>query len=192
MQKAETLKELCQGCLRYVGNGYIYYKISHIPNKKALKTAQILLRVSQHYKTDLSSGKRQYRRKQNLANYQLIHFRSMIIIFRTSGNNADDPGEFKEFGKKGIELKISKDLKLILFRDERQKLTFRLSKENYSFFSGELQKAHEKRNGQKFHILKMMFNNLPFYVGIGKQKRSLNELIKKLQKDNRFKGWGLL
>ncbi len=192
MNKAENLKELCQGCLRYLGNGYLYYKISHIPNKKAAKTSQILLKVSKHYQTDLSSGKRQYRRKKNIANYQLISFGTTIIIFRTSGKNEDDPGEFKEFGKKGIELKVSNSLKLILFKDEREKLTFRLSKENYLFFSGELQKAHEKRNGKKFHTLKSMFNHLPFYVGIGKQKRSLNILIKKLQKDNRFKGWGLL
>ena len=178
--------------LRYVGNGYAYYKITHIPIKKAHKTTQILAKVSKTYETNLTQGKRQYRRKQKIANYQMISFRGMIIIFRTSGKNEDGSNEFKKINSKGLELIVSEHLKLILFKDEREKWTYRLSKENYAFFSQELKKAYEKRNGIKYHSLKRMFNHLPIYMGIGKQKKELNKLIKELQ--NTYKtqrDWGL-
>lgn len=48
MTRANTLKELCQSALRYVGDGYVYSKITHIPIKKAHKTTQILQRVSKY------------------------------------------------------------------------------------------------------------------------------------------------
>ena len=181
MTRTTTLKDLCRGVLRYVGNGYVYYKITHIPIQKAHKTAQILKKVSDTYETNLTQGKRQYRRKQKIANYQAISFRGMIIIFRTSGEHKDNPHEFKKINSKGLELTISEHLKLILFKDERGKWTYRLGKENYAFFSQEIKKSFEKRNGIKYHSLKKMFNNLPIYIGIGKQKKELNKLIKELQ-----------
>jgi len=184
MTRTTTLKDLCRGVLRYVGNGYIYYKITHIPPQKAHKTAQILKKVSDTYETNLTQGKRQYRRKQKIANYQAISFRGMIIIFRTSGEHKDNSHEFKKINSKGLELVVSEHLKLILFKDEREKWTYRLSKENYAFFSQEIKKAFEKRSGIKYHSLKKMFNNLPNYMGIGKQKKELNKLIKELQKNS--------
>ncbi len=190
MTKAKTLKELCQIVLRYVGNGYVYYKITHIPSKKAHRIAQILDKVSKTYKTNLTQGKRQYRRKKNIANYQAIFFRGMIFIFRTSGTNEDNLNEFKKITRKGLELVVSKHLKLILFKDERDKWTYRLSKENYAFFSEEIRKSFEKGNGTKYHSLKKMFNNLPNYMGIGKQKKELNKLIKNHQSQY-HKSWGL-
>ena len=192
MVQAQTLKELCQSILRYVGNGYIYYKISHIPIKKAHKTVQIRKRVSDIYQTNLSQGKRQYRRKQKIANYQAISFRGMIIIFRTAGTHKDNPNEFKKINSKGLELIVSEHLKLILFKDERKKWTYRLSKENYTFFSGEVKKSCEKRNGNRFYKIRKMFNNLPRYKGIERQKKELNILLKILYKQHHIKNWSFI
>ncbi len=192
MTRVKTLKELCQSVLRYVGNGYVYYKITHIPLNKAHKTAQILNKVSKTYETTLSQGKRQYKRKQKKANYQSISFRGMIIIFRTSGEHKDNQNEFKKIDSRGLFLTVSEYLELILFKDERDKWTYRLSKENYTFFSQELKKSYEKKDGIKYHHLKRMFNHLPPYKGIGKQKKELNNLIRELQntyKTRRY--WGL-
>lgn len=192
MKRAETLKEFTHLLIAYVGTGYSYYKITHIPNKKAYKTSKILQKVSDYYQTDLSQGKRQYKRKKGLANYTAINYRDMVIVLHTSGENNDNPNEFKQLTKKGIELELSKFLTLILFKDERDKWTFRLGKGSFQFFVGEIEIAFNNSNGKKFHTLKKMFNNLPIYMGIGKQKREINKRIRELQKNSISKKlWGL-
>ena len=187
MKRAETLKEFTGLLLAYVGTGYNYYKISHIPSQKAHKTAQILKKVSEYYQTDLSQGKRQYRRKQGIANYALVSFKDIIVVLHTEGGNIDRQKEFKRITQKGITLEFSKFLTLILFKDERNKWTYRLGKDTFQFFKGELEVAFKNSNGKKFHTLKSMFNHLPYYIGIGKQKRELNKHIKELQKVSRSK-----
>ena len=87
MYRVQSLKELCQSVLRYVGNGYVYYKTALVPLEKAHKTQQILKKVSEAYETDLSQGKRQYNRKRGIANYQVVSFRGIIIILRTYSFN---------------------------------------------------------------------------------------------------------
>ena len=121
-----------------------------------------------------------------------ISYKDMIIVLHTTGENIDKQGEFKTLTSKGIELVFSKFLTLILFKDERDKWTYRLGKSSYLFFMGELEVAFNSGNGKKFHTLKAMFNHLPYYMGIGKQKREINKRIKELQKVSRSKKlWGL-
>ena len=192
MKRAETLKEFTHLLLSYVGTGYGYYKISHIPDKKSHRTVQILKKVSEYYQTQLSQGKRQYRRKRGIANYALVSYKNIIVVLHTEGKSIDEERDFKRIGKKGISLEISKFLTLILFKDERDKWTYRLGKETFLFFKGELEVAYEHSNGRKFHTLKAMFNHLPPYMGIWRQKIALNQHIKKLQKAKRSnKYWGL-
>ena len=182
MKRAETLKQFTHLLIAYVGTGYCYYKITYIPNSKAHKTPQILQKVSEHYQTNLSQGKRQYKRKQGKANYAAVNYRDMIIVLHTSGENIDSPNEFKELTKKGIELELSKFLTLILFKDEREKWTYRLGKSSFQFFIGEIEIAFNNADGRKFNTLKSMFNHLPPYMGIGNQKREINKKIRGFQK----------
>ncbi len=192
MKQAENLKEFTYILMGYVGTGYSYYKITHISNKKRHKTPQIHKKVSEYYKTNLSQGQRQYKRKKGKANYMAISYKDMIIVLHTTGENIDKQGEFKILTSKGIELEFSKFLTLILFKDERDKWTYRLGKSSYQFFVGELEVAFNSGNGKKFHSLKAMFNHLPHYMGIGKQKREINKRIRELQKVSRSKKlWGL-
>ncbi len=181
MKRAETLKQFTYLLIAYVGTGYCYYKITYIPNKKAHKSPQILQKVSQHYQTNLSQGQRQYKRKRGLANYAAVNYRDMIIVLHTNGEDIDNPNEFKQLTKKGIELVFSKYLTLVLAKDERDKWTYRLGKETFQFFIGEIKIALNNSNGKRFHTLKSMFNNLPPYMGIGKQKREINKKIKGFQ-----------
>ena len=174
MKRAETLKQFTHLLIAYVGTGYCYYKITHIPNKKAHKTPQILQKVSEHYQTNLSQGKRQYKRKKGLANYAAVNYRDMIIVLHTRGEHIDNPNEFKQLTKKGIELKLSKFLTLILFKDERDKWTYRLGKDTFQFFMGEIEIALKSRNRKRLQKLRDMLNHLPPYMGIGKQKKELN------------------
>ena len=192
MKRAESLKEFTHLLIAYVGTGYCYYKITHIPNKKAHKSPQIIQKVSEFYQTDLSQGKRQYKRKKGLANYAAVNYKDMIVILHTKGEHQDKDYEFKQLTKKGIELKFSKFLTLILFKDERDKWTYRLGKDTFQFFMGEIEIALNNSNKKRLNTLKSMFNHLPYYLGIGKQKRDLNKKIKEVQKANQFQtSWGL-
>ena len=193
MKRAESLKEFTHLLIAYVGTGYCYYKITHIPNRKAHKSPQILQKVSELYQTDLSQGQRQYKRKKGLANYAAVNYRDIIIVFHTNGEHIDNPNEFKELTEKGVELKLSKFLTVILFKDERDKWTYRLGKSSFQFFKGEIEIAFNNSDGKKFHTLKTMFNHLPYYKGIGKQKKELNIYIRQIQKNNKVrKLWDLL
>jgi len=192
MKRAESLKEFTHLLIAHVGTGYCYYKITHIPNKKAHKSPQILQKVSALYQTDLSQGKRQYKRKKGLANYATVNYKNMIVILHTKGEHQDKDNEFKQLTKKGIELKFSKFLTLILFKDEREKWTYRLGKDTFQFFMGEIEMTFSNFDGKKFYILRTMFNHLPPYIGIGKQKKVINKKIKECQKSNNTRSkWGL-
>lgn len=183
MKRYETLTELCQTLPKYLGNGYDFYRITRIPQKKAKKTAQIIKKLSNTYKTDLTQGKRQYRRKKGLANYALISYRDIIIVLKTAGKDEVE-NDFNRF-KTSLKLEISKYLTLILYRDEREVLTYRIERLTFNRMRAEFERCFKSKNGKKFHTLVKMFDNLPKYLGIGHQKKQLISDFKKWQKEHK-------
>ena len=195
MTQANTLKELTYTILRFVGNGYISYKIVYIPFAKIKKKEKILNKIKEAYSTNQTQGQRQYKRIKKKSNYQAINFNRFIIIFRTSGENKDKENEFKKIDlHQGLNLKISDFLELILFKpSESEKLTYRISKECYANFKGELEKSIEFESYIDFKMQKEKYRNLPIYKGIGTQKKELNKFLRILYKNNRnCKAWGLI
>ncbi len=192
MKRYETLTELCQALPKYLGNGYNSYRITRIPSKKAPKTAQIIKRLSDTYKTDLTQGKRQYRRKLGKANYALISYRDIVIVLKTSGTEETE-NEINDFSRfsGSLKLDISKYLTLILYRDEREVLTYRIERETFNRMRAEFERSFKSKNGKKFHTLVKMFDNLPYYKGIGHQKKQLIADFKDWQKEHKTK-WKLI
>jgi hypothetical protein len=186
MREPLKLKEFCIDVLRYVGTGYKYYKIVIIPQEKMNYKNGILTKIANNYGTKLTQGQRQHRRIKGLANYGAVAFGSMVIILHTDGKNIDKDKEFKEIGKE-LNIFISNSLTLVLFKDERDKWTFRLSKETYNAFKGNYQLAFKDGNGKKFHYLETMWRGLPRYRGINQQRKSLNIFLKELKKKYKTK-----
>lgn len=180
MKTATKLKELCRDILRLVGTGYTHYKIVRIPSDKAYKTHEILLKIQNHYQTNLTRGMRHKRRAKKIANYGAIFFRDTIFIFRTAGENQDKENEFQLIGKK-MEFKLSDLVGLVLHKDERDVWTFRLSQETFQFFKGEYHLAFKHGIGKKYHSLESMWRGFPIYHGIGKQYLELRK---------NFSDWG--
>jgi len=191
MKRYETLTELCKALPKYLGNGYEQIRITRIPSKKVSKTDNILKRLSNTYKTDLTQGKRQYRRKKGLANYALLSYRDIVIILKTSGTDEteDEINDFNRFNR-SLKLEISKYLTLILYRDEREILTYRIERETFNRMRAEFERSFKSKNGKKFHNLVKMFDNLPYYKGIGHQKKQLISDFKEWQKEHRTR-WTL-
>ncbi len=184
-----TLKEFCTDLLRYVGTGYKYYKISIVPQEKLYLKEIILNKIKTLYKTDLTQGQKQHRRLKGIANYASISYKEFIIVLHTDGENNDGANEFKLLEKNMI-LPLTQHLGLILFKDERNIWTFRLSTETYQNFKGQFQLAFKHNDGKKFHSLQKLWSGLPRYKGIGSQRKDLNKLLKELKKTYQVK-WSL-
>jgi hypothetical protein len=184
MKQITDIKEFCRAVLRLAGQGYTQYKINEIPEKKGLPhiKKRILKKVDDRYQIEITKDQRYYKKSKGFANYGAFEYRNKIYIFKTEGVVA--PGEENGFNKipKDLNFVISDYLTLILYRDERGKLTFRLSKTNYRSIKEQLKQAMQRGDGAKFHTIQKKIRNLPPYRGIGKQKGELLRYLIKIRK----------
>jgi len=188
MKKIKDIKDFCKCVLSAVGSGYIYYKVNKIPTDKAkdiLKLERILKKIDENYNTDKNKDWR-YRNKRNgFANYQAFYYLENIYIFRTSGKYENKENGFL-LHKDKIEFQLSEHLGLTLFRDERNKLTFKLSKTFLRAKKERLKIAIINKNGRAFHNEIKLLGGFPPYRGIQIQKVNLKKYINKLQKNKKF------
>jgi hypothetical protein len=181
MKTAKNLKEFTQEVIKYLGSGYKYAKVVQIPHKKRRRSHEIAKKVSEYYKTDLSRGKRQHRRRKNLANYGAVMFQDrIIVILRTSGEHNDNQREFKEVSK--LEVELSEWLGLIFFKNEFDRWTVRVSRDTYRRIKADIQLAIKNNNGRNYHKLISMWRGLPWWKGIGRQSSELHRYTKELLK----------
>lgn len=185
MKTTTTLKEFTKEAIKYLGSGYKYAKIVQIPNKKRHRRHEIQKKVSDYYKTDLSRGKRQYRRRKNLANYGGVMFQDrVIILFRTEGEHNNGEKEFLEVSK--LEVKLSEWIGVVFFKNEFNRWTVRLDRDTFRKFKSDFQLAIKNGNGRNYHKLLSMWSSLPYWKGIGRQSADLHKFIKeRLKKYNR-------
>jgi hypothetical protein len=181
MKIAKNLKEFTKEIIKYLGSGYKYAKVVKIPHKKRRRSNEIAKKVSNYYQTDLSRGKRQYKRKKGLANYGAVMFQNgIIVVLRTNGENTDQPNEFKEVSK--LEVELSEWLGLIFFRNEFNRWTVRVSRDTYRKIKADLEIAIKNGNGRNYNLLKAMWRGLPWWKGIGRQSSELHRYTKELLK----------
>ena len=176
MKRVNNLEDFVKNVIKYLGSGYKYYKIVRIPTNKQTKTAQICNKIQNQYKTTLTRGKKQYRRKKGLCNYGAINYRDIIIILRTSGEHNDKENEFKQFVK-NLTVKISEHLTLVYFKNEHKRITIKLDKITYRRFREDFYIAIKNGHGRNYNKLKQMWRNLPRFKGIGVQGSNLHKYI---------------
>ena len=189
MKITKTLKEFTRQIITCAGSGYKYSKIVKIPPHKSHRIAQISKKIAEEYKTDLSRGKKQYRRTQGFSNYQAINYKDLIVIFKTAGTDENKAGEFLEYER--LILEVSEHISIILHKDERNKYTIRLTRGTYRTFREDFKRAIQKKDAKQYYYLKEKFHNLPKYKGIGKQGKALHRNIQEALKDNGLK-WSSL
>jgi hypothetical protein len=190
MTKVKNLEEFCRIVLSCVGTGYSAYKINRIPSKKAqnsLKLSKILDKVEKLYNTNLNKDGRYRNKKQGNANYRGFYFLENIYIFRTAGKQiANQENGFIQHNDK-INFKLTENLELDLFRDERKRLTFKLGKTTYLAKKEKIKMAINNQDGRIFHNEIKLLGGFPRYRGIQLQKKELVKFINKLQKSRRVK-----
>ena len=176
------LKPFFRAVMRYVGNGYTKCQISTIPEKKKHKIPQIDAKMKRRYMSDLSQGKRQYRRKQGLANYAVLRYRDMYLVLKSPGR--DETGE-KWNSIYRTPLLLGKILKLEIYKDEREKNTVKLEKELLKEIKSSIMLSIEKRAGARFHAeirkLWSLSRTIP-YRGLNRQISTLLKEIQEAQK----------
>jgi len=187
MKKNTELKPFLGHLVNLIAKGYIHYKIVKIPPKKMYKIDKILKKIENEYKTNLTRSQRAYAKKKGYANLQAVQFRDIVVILHTNGlvSNEIDLGNgfvcFKE--KNALRLNVSDYLSVIIFKDERNKITVRLSKETLQDFKSEVIEAFKTQNGRRFHNTLKRFKGLPLFRGIIKQKKDIRAWILDKQKD---------
>jgi len=177
------ITSFCKTLIRYVGNGYDQMQVSYIPNKKRHKTKQIRAKLSNKYQTNLSSGKRQYRRKKGLCNYIGIQFKDIFfIILKTKGSEPNFNEKWQSVYRYSFQL--GKFLKVELIKDERGKNTFKLEKETIKDIRSNIQVTIQKHNKSKFYneITKLYnLHKILRYRGFYIQLSTILKDIKQLQ-----------
>jgi len=182
MQEYTELKLLLKQIMRLVGNGYKYISISKIPKNKLHKKHKILEKLERKYDLNLTTWQRQYKRRKNKANYKGLIYQDTIMIFRTEGETEIKDNSFKSVLNTPISFNY---LSVILYKDEREKLTYRLNKELIKTIKANIALALKNKNGTKFHNeIKKLYNlhKVMPYRGFMLQLKTILEFIKKKQK----------
>lgn len=179
----DDLDAFFRSLMRYIGNGYTDAQISVIPHKKVHKIKHIDVKLRERYKSDLTSGKRQYRRKKGLANYAVLRFRDKLYIVLKSPGKDELDERWKSIYK--TPLQLGDILRLEVIRDERGKNTVKIEKNLLKEIRSSIFLAIEKRDGRRFHSeLNKLYNlhKVLKYRGIAMQLSSLLRDIKIAQK----------
>jgi len=182
MQEYQELRLLLKQIIRLVGNGYKYISISKVPENKKAKIGKIKEKLTKKYNLSLTTWQRQYKRRKNKANYWGLLYQNTIIILKTNGDTDIQDNSFKN----AINSEISFNyLSLVLYFDERNKLTYKLNKELIKDIKAKLELALKNRNGRNFHHeLKKIYNlhKVMPYRGFMLQLKTILEFIKIKQK----------
>jgi hypothetical protein len=186
MLEFKELSPFFKALINYIGNGYTYYQVSYIPQKKAHKKAHILAKLSKKYNTQLTKWQRQYRKRKGLANYQVFNLKSVVVVLKTPGE--DETGEnWQKFPILPVNFGV---LELEIIKDERDKITVKISKNLLKEIKANIREAFKKRDGRKFHYeMKKLYNlhKSLKYRGIMLQISDILREIQELKKKHTIK-----
>ncbi len=179
----EDIKSLSRQLMRYVGNGYSEIQVSTIPEKKFSKISKIEEKLNKRYSLDLTTYQRQYRRRKNKANFVGLRYKKTIIILKTKGETEREEKFINIFGSV-IDYGY---LKIVLYKDERNKMTFKIERDIYRDIKEKILLSIKNRQGRAFHSeiskLYTLSRVLP-YRGVNLQISSILKTIKEKQEEH--------
>jgi len=149
MKQYSNIRGFLISLIRYVGNGYKECQITYIPKSKEDKKRSILKKIEKKYNTNLTQGQRQYRRVKGLCNYAALNFNNIIILLRTPGKSEYNSEKWENIINK--EIQFNNLLSYKLYKDERGKLTIRLSKDSLRAFNYYIEASIKSKNIKNFN-----------------------------------------
>jgi len=187
--KSDNLKTFLGATISYLGHGYTTFKIVSIPEKKINKKSMILKKIEKNYQTKKTRSQRAYAKKKNRANFGAVCYNNTIIILHTKGKiseNIDYGKGWYQFNEKSkIELNLSDYTSIVIFRDERKKITARLGKETLEDVKNRINEALKKKDKKALYAVLNTFKGYPLFRGIVMQKKSLKAWLRdKLNNEN--------
>lgn len=193
MKKCKTLKEFIRNSILCISSGYTKYKIVEIPKKKIHKKEKILAKIEREYRTDLTRSQRLYAKSKGFANIKAIQFKEVVLICYTSGEIRQeiDLGKgWVDFNEKSLlRANISDYLSIDIFKDERKKITAKISNDIFKATKLEIKECFKTRNGFRFHNIFKKIHGLPNYRGFQLQKKDLVFYCNELKKNNKKINW---
>jgi len=191
--KSDNLKTFLGATISYLGHGYTSYKIVSIPEKKINKKSMILKKIEKNYQTKKTRSQRAYAKKKNRANFGAVNYNNLVIILHTKGEISPEidygKGWYQFNEKSKIELNLSDYTSIIIFRDERKKITARLSKIVLEDVKNRINAALRKRDKKALHSILSSFRGYPLFRGIIMQKKALKEWLRLKLKDENYKNF---
>jgi len=191
--KSDNLKTFLGAIISFLGHGYTSYKIVSIPQKKIEKKSMILKKIEKNYKTSRTRSQRAYAKKKNRANFGAVNYNNLVIILHTKGEISPEidygKGWYSFEKKSKIELNLSDYTSIIVFKDERKKITARLSKETLEDFKNRINEALKKRDKKALYAVLSSFRGYPLFRGIVMQKKALKEWLRLKLKDQNYKNF---
>ena len=168
------------------GRDYYYYCLVNLPELKKHRWEKIDQKLIFKYQAAKSKWQRYKAKEQKRANFYYLRWNSVAIIMHTKGHipeeiNYDDL--FQDIRKMQLEFYISELVGFVVYLDEQEKVSVKLTKDTYAGHKTELTDAAATKNIIKMQQTFNMLNGYPAWKGIIQQKRKLSKyLVRQAQK----------
>lgn len=193
MKKCKDLKGFIRNVILCLSSGYVHYKIVRIPENKRYKAGEIFRKIETEYQTNLTRSQRYYAKSKGFANFKAIQYKEIVLICFTNGQikpEIDLGRGWSDFELKSrLRLNISQYLEIDIYRDERGKITAKMSNEIFKDTKAEIRECFKTHNGYRFHNIMRKWRNLPSYRGFQLQKKDIVFFINDLKKTNQRIKW---
>jgi len=183
-----------QGFLQFLvyafGRGYFWYCHTVFPERKKSKWESIDQKLIERYKADLSKFQRARKKKKGIMNFLYIRWSMHSVILHSKGVldpeiEIQDP--FKDIRKNPLEIKISEDISMSIYKTDQKGFSVKLSKETYKGFKAVIWDSAKTQN--KDILLKewAKLNGIPSWKGVIEQKKRLAKYALKQGRKHQIK-----
>jgi len=160
------------------------------PERKKSKWESIDQKLIERYKADLSKFQRARKKKKGIMNFLYIRWSMHSVILHSKGIldpeiEIQDP--FKDIRKDPLEIKISEDISMSIYKTDQKGFSVKLSKETYKGFKAVIWDSARTQN--KDILLKewAKLNGIPSWKGVIEQKKRLAKYALKQGRKHQIK-----
>lgn len=157
-----------------VGQGYLFYHVAELPERKRDKWLEIDRKLIGKYKTEKSKFQRCRLKEKRVSNIFYLRYESTAIIMHTHGSIDhvlyDD--KFSEICEKPMTLKVSDNISLVVYVNDGV-CSVRFSKETYAGFKAVIADVAKTKNRWEIMRTFNFINGIPAFSGIIEQKKRL-------------------
>lgn len=176
----DSWQGLLQMTVYLCGQGYYYYHVTCLPEKKRERWAKTDAKLIKKYRTNKSKWQRARQKQKGLANFIYLRWHNIAVIMHTMGRiddnvTYDDP--FYDVRKKPMRLPISELLEIEIYKRKNGSFTCRLTSKTYRGIKQTLRDVARLKNVKRIYHEYNKLNGIPAWGGVIEQKRQLAKYL---------------